>query len=387
MKKKITIFGSTGSIGVSALDIFRCHKDKFELIGLTINKNYQHLIKQVEEFSPKVVAIKDNEAFNNFKNNCNFKDLVVIGGDNCLIDILDYETNFILAGIVGSAGLPPVIKAAELGIDIGLANKESLVCSGKILKSKIKENNSRILPIDSEHNAIFQVFENSNRDEIEEIILTASGGPFLGKKINDLKSIKPEEAIVHPNWNMGKKISVDSATLMNKGLEFIEAHYLFDMPFDKIKILVHPQSIVHSCVQYSDGSLLAQMGTPDMRTPIAYALSYPNRISSPIKKLDLTELCDLSFQKPDYDTFPALNLAMNSLKVGKNAPTVLNAANEEAVDAFLKKKISFLTIIKIVDLTINKASIFELNNVEDVMQADKDARHTAINLIKTINDA
>ena len=247
----------------------------------------------------------------------------------------------IIASIVGSAGLLPVIKAAELGINIGLANKESLVCSGEILKSIVRVNNVKLLPIDSEHNAIFQVFENSNKNEIEKIILTASGGPFIGLKSHELKCIKPEEAISHPNWNMGRKISVDSATLMNKGLEFIEAYYLFDMKINQIDVLIHPQSIVHSCVQYSDGSVLAQLGTPDMRTPIAYAMGYPERISAPIKKLNLAEISDLSFSKPDHDTFPALNLAINALKVGKNAPTILNAANEIAVEAFLKKKYSF----------------------------------------------
>ncbi len=341
MKKKITIYGSTGSVGNSTLDIYEKHNDKFELIGLTVNKNYEKLLEQVKKYKPKVVAIKNERAYQKFKKENNDLDLIILGGDQCLIDILDFRPDLIIASIVGSAGLLPVIKAAELGINIGLANKESLVCSGEILKSIVRVNNVKLLPIDSEHNAIFQVFENSNKNEIEKIILTASGGPFIGLKSHELKCIKPEEAISHPNWNMGRKISVDSATLMNKGLEFIEAYYLFDMKINQIDVLIHPQSIVHSCVQYSDGSVLAQLGTPDMRTPIAYAMGYPERISAPIKKLNLAEISDLSFSKPDHDTFPALNLAINALKVGKNAPTILNAANEIAVEAFLKKKYSF----------------------------------------------
>ncbi len=384
MKKKITIYGSTGSVGNSTLDIYEKHNDKFELVGLTVNKNYEKLLEQVKKYKPKVVAIKNESAYQKFKKENNDLDLIILGGDQCLIDILDFRPDLIIASIVGSAGLLPVIKAAELGINIGLANKESLVCSGEILKSIVRINNVKLLPIDSEHNAIFQVFENSNKNEIEKIILTASGGPFIGLKRHELKCIKPEEAISHPNWNMGRKISVDSATLMNKGLEFIEAYYLFDMKINQIDVLIHPQSIVHSCVQYSDGSVLAQLGTPDMRTPIAYAMGYPERISAPIKKLNLADISDLSFSKPDHDTFPALNLAINALKVGKNAPTILNAANEIAVEAFLKKSIPFLSITKIVDLTLNKANICELESVDEIISEDIKARQIALDFLSKL---
>ncbi|MAI84881.1 MAG: 1-deoxy-D-xylulose-5-phosphate reductoisomerase [Rickettsiales bacterium] len=384
MKKKITIYGSTGSVGNSTLDIYEKHNDKFELVGLTVNKNYEKLLEQVKKYKPKVVAIKNESAYQKFKKENNDLDLIILGGDQCLIDILDFRPDLIIASIVGSAGLLPVIKAAELGINIGLANKESLVCSGEILKSIVRVNNVKLLPIDSEHNAIFQVFENSNKNEIEKIILTASGGPFIGLKRHELKCIKPEEAISHPNWNMGRKISVDSATLMNKGLEFIEAYYLFDMKINQIDVLIHPQSIVHSCVQYSDGSVLAQLGTPDMRTPIAYAMGYPERISAPIKKLNLADISDLSFSKPDHDTFPALNLAINALKVGKNAPTILNAANEIAVEAFLKKSIPFLSITKIVDLTLNKANICELESVDEIISEDIKARQIALDFLSKL---
>ena len=382
MKKKITIYGSTGSVGKSTLDVLCCHLDKFELVGLTINKNYKELLKQVKIHKPKVVAIKDYDAFKKFSSENSDEDLTILSGKDSLVDILEFEVDFVMAGIVGSAGLLPVIEAAKKGIDIGLANKESLVCSGNILKKILINNKSKILPIDSEHNAIFQVFEGSNINEIEKIILTASGGPFRGKQKHELMNITPGEAVLHPNWEMGKKISVDSATLMNKGLEFIEAHYLFDMPISKIEVLVHPQSIVHSCVEYSDGSVLAQMGTPDMKTPIAYALGYPKRISAPIKKLDLAFLSDLSFQKPDNNTFPALNLAINAIKTGGSAPAILNASNEIAVGAFLENKIPFLSITKIVDLTLNKSNICEITSIEEVLDADIQARKIAEKFIK-----
>jgi 1-deoxy-D-xylulose-5-phosphate reductoisomerase len=382
MKKKITIYGSTGSVGKSTLDVLCCHLDKFELVGLTINKNYKELLKQVKIHKPKVVAIKDYDAFKKFSSENSDEDLTILSGKDSLVDILEFEVDFVMAGIVGSAGLLPVIEAAKKGIDIGLANKESLVCSGNILKKILINNKSKILPIDSEHNAIFQVFEGSNINEIAKIILTASGGPFRGKQKHELMNITPGEAILHPNWEMGKKISVDSATLMNKGLEFIEAHYLFDMPISKIEVLVHPQSIVHSCVEYSDGSVLAQMGTPDMKTPIAYALGYPKRISAPIKKLDLAFLSDLSFQKPDNNTFPALNLAINAIKTGGSAPAILNASNEIAVGAFLENKIPFLSITKIVDLTLNKSNICEITSIEEVLDVDIQARIIAEKFIK-----
>ncbi len=374
MKKKITILGSTGSVGISTLEIIEAHPDKFELVGLTINSNFKRLREQVKKFRPKVVSIKNDFAYKEFKKINSDKNLIILGGNSCLVEILDYKVDFLMAAIVGSAGLLPVIEAAKKGISIGLANKESLVCSGAILKKIILKNKAKLLPIDSEHNAIFQVFENSNKDQIEKLILTASGGPFIGKKTEHLLKISPREAISHPNWSMGKKISVDSATMMNKGLEVIEAHYLFDINIENIEVLVHPQSVVHSCVQYTDGSVLAQMGTPDMKTPIAYALGYPKRISAPIKKLNLSEIGTLTFREPDHETFPLLKLAIEALKIKKNAPTILNAANEVAVEAFLNEKISFLSIAKVVDLTLNKAKISKIDNVEEVIEEDRNAR-------------
>ena len=377
MKKKITIFGSTGSVGKSTLDIIKYHEDKFELVGLTVNKNYTELVSQIKKFKPKVVSIRDEDTYKKFKSEYFNLDVIVCGGENSLLEILDYDTDFIMAGIVGSAGLKPIFEAAKKGISIGLANKESLVCSGKILKSVINKNNCKLIPIDSEHNAIFQVFEKSNFSEIDKILLTASGGPFLGRKLSELTNVTPEQAVSHPNWIMGKKISVDSATLMNKGLEFIEAFYLFDMPTEKIDVIIHPQSIVHSCVGYTDGSILAQMGTPDMRTPIAYALGFPSRMSAPVERLNLLNIKNLNFIEPDHETFPALKIAINAINIGKNAPTVLNAANEVAVDAFLNKKIPFLSISKIVDLTLNKSKICELESIEHLIHEDLIARQIA----------
>ena len=383
MKKKVTIFGSTGSIGLSTLDIINQHKDKYEVVGLSINNNYQKLLEQVSVFSPKIVSIKDSSSFEKFKDENTNKALKILNGSDSYDDILDYETDIVVAAITGSAGLLPVVGAAERGMTIALANKESLVCSGSLVTSLAKKNGSKILPVDSEHNAIYQVLDIKNKNSISKLILTASGGPFLNKNIEDLKDITPEQAIKHPNWSMGKKISVDSATMMNKGLELIEAHYLFDMPKEKIEIVVHPESIVHSCVEYSDGSILAQMGNPDMRTPISYTLAYPERIPVSVEKLKLSEIKRLTFFEPDFQKFPCLNLAYLSLKMKKSAPTVLNAANEIAVESFLKRKISFLEIHKVVEKTLNKASISDINSIKDVIDIDCESRSIATELINS----
>ena len=381
MKKKITIFGSTGSIGLSTLDIISQHNDKYEIVGLSINNNYEKLLEQVSAFKPKIVSIKDTNSFEKFKNRNTLKNLKILNGSDSFDDILNYETDIVVAAITGSAGLLPVVGAVKRGITIALANKESLVCSGSLVTALAKKNGSMILPVDSEHNAIYQVLDVKNKQNVSKLILTASGGPFLNKITEELQNISPEEAIKHPNWTMGKKISVDSATMMNKGLELIEAHYLFDMPHDKIDIVVHPESIIHSCVEYSDGSILAQMGNPDMRTPISYTLAYPNRIPTRVEKLKLSDIKKLTFYEPDFLKFPCLELAYSSLKIKKSAPTVLNAANEIAVDAFLKKKISFLSIHRIVEKTLNKASISDINSIKDVVEVDTESRRIATEFI------
>ena len=374
MKKKITIFGSTGSIGDSTLDLVKNHPEKYEIVGLTINNNYKKLINQVKNFQPKIVSINDTRSFEKFKEINSNQSLKVVNGKDCYDEILDYETDIVVAAITGSAGLIPVVKAAKKGISIALANKESLVCSGSLITSIANKNGSIILPVDSEHNAIFQVLDSNNHSNVSKLILTASGGPFLNIKTKDLINITPEQAIKHPNWSMGKKISVDSATMMNKGLELIEAHYLFEMPHQKIDVIIHPESIIHSCVEYTDGSILSQMGTPDMRIPISFVLAYPDRISNSVKKLELGKIKKLTFLEPDLEKFPCLELAYESLKIKKSAPTILNAANEVAVDAFLSNKINYLSIPKLVEKTLNKASFSNINSIKDVIEIDHDSR-------------
>ncbi len=381
MKKKITIFGSTGSIGDSTLDLVKNHPEKYEIVGLSINNNYKKLLKQVNSFKPKIVSINNTESFKKFKEINSNDNLKIVNGNDCYDEILDYETDMVVAAITGSAGLMPVIKAAKKGISIALANKESLVCSGSLITSVAKQNGSIILPVDSEHNAIFQVLDVKNRSSVSKLILTASGGPFLNSKFEDLVNITPEQAIKHPNWSMGKKISVDSATMMNKGLELIEAHYLFEMPYKNIDVIIHPESIIHSCVEYSDGSILSQMGTPDMRIPISFVLAYPDRISNSVQKLELGKVKKLTFFEPDLEKFPCLELAYEALKIKKSAPTILNAANEIAVDAFLSSKIKYLSIPKLVEKTLNKASFSNINSIKDVLGIDQDARQLAMSMV------
>ena len=381
MKKKITIFGSTGSIGESTLDIIKNHPDKYEVIGLTANTNYKKLLEQVDCFKPKIISLNNLDSFNKFNELNNDKDLKVVNGNDSYEEVLDFNTDLVMAAISGSAGLMPVVASIKKGVHIALANKESLVCSGSLITSMARLNNVKILPVDSEHNAIYQVLDSRNKSKISRLILTASGGPFLNKEIKELDNVKPEEAIKHPNWSMGKKISIDSATMMNKGLELIEASYLFDIPEKQIDVIIHPESIIHSCVEYMDGSMLSQMGNPDMRTPISFTLAYPDRIKTNVEKLNLCDVEKLTFFKPDFEKYPCLELAYHSLKLKKSAPTTLNAANEIAVDAFLKEKIKFLSIPKVVEKTLNKTSISEINSIKDVIEIDRESRKVATDLI------
>ncbi len=383
MKKKITIFGSTGSIGQSTLDVIKIHQDKYEVVGLTADKNYQQLLQQVQYFKPKVVSLNNNDSYKKFIDLNNDKNLKIINGQDSHHKILDFTTDLVMAAITGSAGLMPVVAALRKGLSVALANKESLVCSGSLITSLAKKNKAKILPVDSEHNAIYQVLDTKNRSKISRIILTASGGPFLNKKLGEMDKISPEEAVKHPNWSMGKKISIDSATMMNKGLELIEACYLFSMNHRKIEVVIHPESIIHSCVEYTDGSMLAQMGTPDMKTPISFTLAYPERINTNVKKLDLCKVKQLTFLKPDMKKYPCLELAYNSIEIGKSAPTILNAANEIAVDSFLNKKIKFLSISKVVEKTLNRSSISSINSIEDVIEIDNESRLIASNIINS----
>ncbi|MEE2694760.1 MAG: 1-deoxy-D-xylulose-5-phosphate reductoisomerase [Pseudomonadota bacterium] len=382
MKKKITIFGSTGSIGISTLDIIKNNLDKYEVIGLSANNNFEKLLEQVNFFKPKVVSLNNRNSYKKFNELNRQKDLKILNGNDSYDEMLDFNTDLVMAAITGAAGLMPVVSALKKGVSIALANKESLVCSGSLITSIAEKNNAKILPVDSEHNAIYQVLDVKNRSKISKLILTASGGPFFKVNKNNLKDVTPEEAIKHPNWSMGKKISIDSATMMNKGLELIEAHYLFNIPHNMIEVIIHPESIIHSCVEYMDGSILSQMGTPDMRTPISYTLAYPERIKTNVQRLNLSEVGKLTFFKPDFNKYPCLELAYYSLKQKKSAPAILNAANEVAVDNFLRKKIKFLSIPKIVEKTLNKSSICNINSIKDVMEIDKESRNIASDIIK-----
>ncbi len=376
--KNICILGSTGSIGTQAIDIIRNRKTEFKLAAISGNKNIDLLFDQAVEFRPKYVAVMDNEACKVLNERLKKYGIKVLSGIEGLeyISTLD-EVDIVLTSVVGMVGLTPTIAAIQAGKTIALANKETLVVGGEIIERELKKSSSRILPVDSEHCAILQCLNGEEKKAVNKLILTASGGPFRGKSKSELTKISPEEAIRHPKWNMGKKISVDSATLMNKGLEVIEAHWLFNVDFDKIEVVIHPQSIIHSMVEYVDGSVIAQMSNTDMKHPIQYAFDYPLRNESSIGYLDLVKKGFLTFEFPDYETFECLRLGYSAGKTGGTMPTVMNAANEEAVKLFLNNKISFLNIPEIIktsmeahrvqyDLTIEKIKNIEVQVRENI---------------------
>ena len=381
--KYLSLLGSTGSIGVNVLNIVRQFPELFQIRGLAAGRNISLLADQIREFKPEKISVIDEHHAEEL---CSllpreYCDRVIYGTKgNIEVSALD-SADMTICAVVGAAGLLPTIAAIEAGKDIGLANKETLVVAGRLVMQKARENRIRLLPIDSEHSAIFQALEAGRKEDVSQLILTASGGPFLHTSAKELQNVTQDEALNHPNWSMGRKISIDSATLMNKGLEVIEAHWLFDMAAEAISVVVHPQSIVHSLVEYQDGSVLAQLGIPDMKIPIAYALSYPERISLGLKPLNLWQCSDLEFFEPDYDRFPALRLAFEALERGGVSTAVLNAANEVAVEAFLETKISFPEISAIVDQTM--AQIEGGNDIElaDLLEADSAARKLAHNLI------
>ena len=335
------------------------------------------LAAQAKECKASLAVIADEKKYKALKNALNGSSTEAAAGQSALIEAASRPADWVMAGIVGAAGLEPTLTAVKRGVVVALANKESLVCAGDLILSEVERCGATLLPVDSEHNAIFQVFEFDQRVAIEKIILTASGGPFWGSDLATMKKATPKEAVAHPNWAMGKKISVDSATMMNKGLELIEAHHLFSIEEDKIEILVHVESIIHSLVAYIDGSVLAQLGSPDMRTPISYALGWPKRISSPSPALDLASIGTLNFERTDPLMFPAIELCRQALRDGDSAPAILNAANEEAVAAFLNGKIGFLDISNTVEWTLNKLSKSPIHSLQDVFLADHEARITA----------
>ena len=381
--KNLALLGSTGSIGINVLNIVRQFPDRFQILGLAAGRNVKLLSDQVLEFKPKRISVLDEAHAEELAALLpdEFKERIIWGVDgNVEVASLD-GVSMTICAVVGAAGLLPTIGAIEAGKDIGLANKETLVVAGELVMQKVRENGVKLLPIDSEHSAIFQALEAGRREDVSQLILTASGGPFLHTPLDDLLTVTCDEALAHPNWSMGKKISIDSATMMNKGLEVIEAHWLFDMAPHAISVVVHPQSIVHSLVEYQDGSVLAQLGIPDMKIPIAYALSYPERIALGLKPLNLWQCSDLEFYEPDYERFPALRLAFEALERGGVSSAVLNAANEVAVAAFLDMRIAFPQISSIVEQTMDRIESGVDLDLNGLIEIDEEARKIAESLI------
>lgn len=383
--KNFSILGSTGSIGKQTLEVVSQNPDKFKVIALSTHKNIELLISQIKQFKPKFIGVVDLEAAQKIRDIIPEKISLVVGLQG-LVELSSLKENDVVVNaLVGSIGLDATIAALESGKVLALANKESLVVGGEIVIKVARAKNAQIIPIDSEHNAIFQCLIGERKEDISRLIITGSGGPFRGKKNNELKKVTVEEALVHPRWRMGKKISIDSATLMNKGLEVIEAHFLFGIDYDKIEVLIHPQSIIHSMIEFKDGSIKAHLGQTDMRIPIQYALSYPERLSSPLPPLDFIEIANLTFEKPDLETFPCLKYALQAGKEGKTYPAVLNASNEEAVAALLNNQINFTDISKIVEKTLNAHTPLEVKNIVTLKEAGNWARNKAKEIIKTIS--
>ena len=381
-KKRIAIFGSTGSIGTQALEVIRANTNLFEVEILTAQTNDELLITQALEFRPNAVVIGDESKHQKIKEALSSTDIKVFAGEKALEEVADFDTyDMMLAGIVGFAGLKPTLKAVEKGKAVGLANKETLVVAGDIVMQKAVENRAPIIPVDSEHSAIFQCLVGEARNPIEKIILTASGGPFFGKKPNFLVNVKRDHALQHPNWSMGAKISIDSATLMNKGLEMIEAKWLFNLRPDQIEVVIHPQSIIHSMVQFQDGSIKAQMGLPDMKLPIQYAMAFPERIKNDFPRLNFRKYPALNFEEPDVKTFRNLSLAIEALNKAGNMPCILNAANEIAVWAFLRNRIGFLDMTAMVQKTMETVAFIEKPTLQEYFESDGEARNFAASLI------
>lgn len=372
--KNIAIIGSTGSIGTQTLDVVRELKDQFNVTALCCNSNIELLETQVREFRPKFAVVVNETKASEFKQSISDLGIKVLTGQQGVIEACtSQEVNVVLNSAVGIAGLVPTIECIKAKKDIALANKETLVTGGEIVMNLAKENGVKILPVDSEHSAIFQSLQGNDYNNIEKIILTASGGPFRGKSVEELKNVSVEQALNHPNWSMGSKITIDSATLMNKGLEVIEAKWLFNVDVDKIQVTVHPQSILHSAVQYRDGSIIGQMGLPDMKLPIQYALTYPHRNRNSFERLDIFST-QLTFERPDIKTFRCLSLAYRAIKEGNTAPVVLNGANEMAVELFLNRKIKFLDIADMVEKALDDNKPSKNLTLDDIIEADRWSR-------------
>ena len=379
--RRVTVLGSTGSVGCNTLDLIERNRDRYEIESLTAHSNIALLIEQARKFRPRQAVIADERHYGTLKEALSGTGIEVGAGAGAVVEAAERPADWVMAAIVGAAGLRPTLAAVRRGAVVALANKECLVSAGRLMIREVARAGATLLPVDSEHSAIFQLFDFERREAIEKIILTASGGPFLSLSRREMEAVTPAQAVRHPNWSMGPKISIESATMMNKGLELIEAHHLFGLPAERIEILVHPQSVVHSLVAYVDGSVLAHLGSPDMRTPIAYALGWPRRMHAPAARLDLVKLGQLSFEAPDFERFPSLRLAQEALRAGGTAPTVLNAANEVAVQAFLDSAIGFGDIARMVERVLSAMAFTEADSLEAVAAADAMAREMASRLI------
>lgn len=380
--KRIAVLGSTGSIGTQALDVIKSHPTKFKVEVLTAGNNWELLVKQAKEFTPNSIVIANKGHYIKVKEALQNDFIKVYAGDKSIEQIVELDSiDLVLTAMVGFSGLLPTINAIKFKKNIALANKETLVVAGDLISSLIKENQVSLYPVDSEHSAIFQSMVGEFHNEIEKIYLTASGGPFRTKSIKELQSVSKAQALKHPNWDMGAKITIDSASMMNKGLEAIEAKWLFDLRPNQIDIIVHPQSIIHSIVQFTDGSMKAQMGLPDMKLPIQYAMTYPDRIKSGFERFNFLDYPELTFETPDRNKFRNIQIAYDAMELGGNIPCIMNAANEVAVDLFLKDRINFLEIPEIIEKTINKINFVARPSLEDYLESDKAARLFANELV------
>jgi 1-deoxy-D-xylulose-5-phosphate reductoisomerase len=382
--RSVTILGSTGSVGCNTVELVEREPEKFSVEALVANRNAKTLADQAIRLGAKLAVVADASAYKALKESLFGSGIEAAAGADAVIEAAARPSDWVMAAIVGAAGLQSTLAAVRRGAIVGLANKETLVCAGALVMQAVADHGATLVPVDSEHSAIFQVFDFTYPESVEKIILTASGGPFRRHTLEQMAHMTPEQAVAHPNWSMGAKISVDSATMMNKGLELIEAYHLFGVPESRIEILVHPQSVVHSLVAYRDGSVLAQLGTPDMRTPIAFALSYPERMETPGKRLDLASVASLTFEPPDPVRFPALRLAREALRAGGGAPTALNAANEVAVQSFLTRHIGFLDIVRVVDQTQDALGDTPVTTLSDIVGLDGRARRLAGDLVRKV---
>ena len=382
--RQVTILGSTGSVGCSTIDLIRRAPGAYAVEALTAHRNVEQLLAQAWELRPKLAVIADVGRYEALKQGLEGSGVAAAAGLEALVEAARRPVDWVMAAIVGAAGLAPTLSAVRSGCVVALANKETLVCAGNLMISEVVSHGATLLPVDSEHNAIFQVLDQERPEGVDHLILTASGGPFRTHSRDAMAEVTPEQAVAHPNWDMGAKISVDSATMMNKGLEVIEACHLFGFAEARIKVLVHPQSVIHSAVAYIDGSVLAQMGSPDMRTPIAHTLAWPSRIAAPVEPLDLAAIGQLTFETPDPERFPALRLARESLQGEASLPIVLNAANEVAVETFLSGDLGFLKIAELVERTMNRVPGCDPASLDEVIEIDGEARRTANDILRAL---